>query len=220
MTGAGGYVRPPIAPAVFVDDLGRPYGERWGMVATPEDSCSVVSHPERSAPLHEVADALVYWLRATFDVQAEERAELAADLMHPQPSVLRAVRLTPAHPDAASLTFVWTDFPGVIVHAGLLHDFPYPTCGCDACDETWQTCADELEWLVAAVTAGGYAETLTDGAHAELWHRLATTDRRGSGGGPAGLDRDVLDAARPALERLPGGWAAWPRRPGTEDGAR
>jgi|GEM_PF-6971909 hypothetical protein len=141
MTGAGGYVRPPIAPAVFVDDLGRPYGERWGMVATPEDSCSVVSHPERFAPLHEVADALVDWLRATFVVQVEEGAELAADLLHPQPSVLRAVRLTPAHPDAASL-------------------------------------------------------------------------------GPAGLDGRVLDAARPTLDRLPGGWAAWPRRAGTEDDAR
>lgn len=56
--------------------------------------------------------------------------------------------MTPAAADAAVLTFVFTDYPGVIVHAGLLHDFLYPVCGCDACDETWQSVAEDMEWNV------------------------------------------------------------------------
>ena len=47
---------------------------------------------------------------------------------------------------SAALTFVYTSFPSVLVQAGLLHDFSFPSCGCDACDETWESSADGLEW--------------------------------------------------------------------------
>ncbi|WP_404810209.1 DUF6226 family protein [Microbacterium terricola] len=33
------------------------------------------------------------------------------------------------------MTFVLTEFPGVHLRAGVLHDFHFPTCGCDACDD-------------------------------------------------------------------------------------
>lgn len=45
-------------------------------------------------------------------------------------------RLTLSDSAAAPLTFGFTSYPGLILHAGLLHDFAYPICGCDACDET------------------------------------------------------------------------------------
>ena len=65
------------------------------------------------------------------------------------------------------------------MHAGLLNDFHYPVCGCDACDSSWQAEADDLERQVLAVAAGlyreiiewreldpwvGYSFTYTDGA--------------------------------------------------------
>ena len=45
-------------------------------------------------------------------------------------------RVTPADPAGAPLTFDYTPYPGLILHAGLLHDFAYPIRGCDACDES------------------------------------------------------------------------------------
>jgi hypothetical protein len=50
------------------------------------------------------------------------------------------------------LTFAFTDHPGIRVYAGLLHDFPFPVCGCDACEWFWEAEVDApLEELVDAV---------------------------------------------------------------------
>ena len=40
--------------------------------------------------------------------------------------------------------------PGIYMQAGLLNDFQFPACGCDACDSTWAAEASELEQLVQA----------------------------------------------------------------------
>ena len=71
---------------------------------------------------------------------------------------LRVTRLTPADPTAASLTFGFTAYPAVIVHSGLLHDFWFPVCGCDACDDTALRQVEELEQHVFAVVGGDYRE--------------------------------------------------------------
>src|SRR5690606_7784960 len=81
---------------------------------------------------------------------------VAADYVVAVPAVVRAVRVTPAAATAAPLTFALTPFPGVVVHAGLLHDTSFPGCGCDACDETWQGAAEDLEELVSAVVGGRF----------------------------------------------------------------
>ena len=39
--------------------------------------------------------------------------------------MLQAVKLTPLLPGAAPLTFVLTGYPGVALHAGVLHGFPF-----------------------------------------------------------------------------------------------
>lgn len=64
----------------------------------------------------------------------------------------------PGSSAAAPLTFVVTGYPGVMGHAGALHDFVFPVCGCDACDETAETTADRMERLVLTVAGGGYSE--------------------------------------------------------------
>jgi hypothetical protein len=114
---------------------------------------------------------------------------------------------TPDDPAAAPLTFVFTSFPSVIVHAGLLHDLLYPVCGCDACDETWEHAADRMEWQTQAVVKGNYRESAGEYG---VGFRLG--DDNGSVGGSArsqDFPRARLDAAARTLSKIDG-WNAWP----------
>jgi hypothetical protein len=207
-----GYTRPAVHEPVLLDAAGDPvrYGGRWPD-GPPAEAYGAVSHPERFAPLHDVADALVQHLVARYAVDVTDDPACADDVGVPLPAVVRAVRLVPRRATAAPLTVVWTGYPGVVLHAGLLHDFPFPVCGCDACDEPWSRVADDLEWHVGAVVAGGYREWATGSA---TGHALRGGDRSGGGTAPA-LDRAERRRAREARARLaavPDGWEAWPLR--------
>ena len=76
------YVRPSIDAPTFRDADGQviDYGNRWD-ASPPEDTYSVDTHPERFAPLHTVADALIAHLRDTYDVEVEEGVE-ALTVLH------------------------------------------------------------------------------------------------------------------------------------------
>jgi hypothetical protein len=136
--------------------------------------------------------------------------------MRGQVSVLRAVRVDPASPDAAPLVFTFTDFPGVLLHSGLLHSTPFPSCGCDACDETLASEAAGLEQQVLAVAAGGFAERYPLGNHRRAEYQLVRVDGSGweGGGGEPSHDYtdDQLSDAERALKLLPNGWQPWPLR--------
>ena len=209
------YLRPAIEARVFRDADGQviDYGRRW-TGSPPEETYSVVSHPERYAPLHTVADALIAHLRGMYDVDIDDADEVVAgDLLHQRAEVQRAVRLRPVDAMCAPLTFVFTTFPGVIVHAGLLHDFAFPICGCDACDSSWQHEADELERAVLSVVSGGYEETLSAGPGLEVGFRLIFPNGSASGQrGAEDVPADRTEAAATILRGLPGAWRAWPPR--------
>jgi Family of unknown function (DUF6226) len=212
------YVRPAIQEQIFRDADGAviEYGHRWGIEGPPTDTYSVDSHPERFAPLHLIADALIDYLKRTYQVAVSDDPRFVQDLRHPLNDAVRAVRLVPAAADAAEITFVFTAYPGVVVHAGLLHDFVYPMCGCDACDETWQVVADELESIVQIVASGGYREEVRRiGQQTRIACDLRATDgsHNSSSWVEAGPGADILDAAA-RLNELPGGWAPWPPRNG------
>ncbi|WP_210481592.1 DUF6226 family protein [Naasia sp. SYSU D00948] len=209
------YARPLVEPLVFRDAAGRVvrYGARWGDGPPPDDSYSVTSNLARFAPLHTIADALVDHLRSAYDVAVEEGPEVARDLIRPPDEIVRAVRLTPADPGAAALTFVFTSFPSVVIHAGLLHDLPFPTCGCDACDETWDALADEMEWQVLAVASGGYREAVSRDAGLGVEYSLRGGDgsaRRSGRSRVEDHENARLQAAERALRGLPEGWRPWP----------
>ena len=151
---------------------------------------------------------------ATYDAHVVEDPQVVGDLLHPPVDVVRAVRLTPSDPASAPLTFVLTGYPGIYLHAGLLHDFHYPSCGCDACDSTWQAEAEQLEQDVLAGVSGGYRENVGAGLRPWLEYEMTYP-----GGGHSGRsEREVIPAqrlkvARQALRDLLGGWAAWPPAP-------
>ncbi|MDE0545382.1 DUF6226 family protein [Microbacterium sp. C7(2022)] len=206
------YVRPVIEAQVFRDAAGDviDYGNRWPG-SPPEDTYSVDTHPERFAPLHVVADALITHLGETYDVELEEGVEVAGDLLHPAfHDVLRAVRIRPNDPTCATVTLVFTSYPGVYMHAGLLHDFHYPVCGCDACDSTWQSEADELEQQVFAIVNGGYREAIERGRRAWVDYSLTYPEGANSGRSRAqDLPAERVEEAKAILRGLPDGWNAW-----------
>lgn len=209
-----GYVRPTVDAPVFRDADGAviEYGRRWPG-SPPEETYSVDTHPERFAPLHAVADALISYLRETFEVDVEEGIDVASDLNRPSSfAVLRAVRLRPADPRCASVTFVFDAYPGLSVHSGLLHDAHYPHCGCDACDEDWRSIADELEEQVFAVVTGNFREAIVPGAELPVEHAFRFPEG-GRSGQSRGEDFPVerLSRASEVLRAVADGWAPWPR---------
>lgn len=207
------YERPLIDAPVFRDSGGQiiDYGNRWDG-SPPEDTYSVDTHPERFAPLHTIANALIEHLRETYDVEVDEGMETAVDLLRPAyHDVLRGVRIRPNDPACASLTLVCTAYPGIYMHAGLLHDFHYPVCGCDACDSNWHAEADELERQVLAVVTGNYRENIELGLRPGVEYAYTYPDGASSGRSRAqDLPAERLKAAKPILRDLSEGWAAWP----------
>jgi hypothetical protein len=208
------YVRPAITSPVFRDAEGQVinYGSRWAG-SPPEDTYSVETNLERFAPIHAVAEALIAYLDDTYDIDVNEDIGAASDLLHPSHfAVERAVRLRPNDASCAPITLVFTAYPGVVMHAGLLNDFHYPVCGCDACDSTWEAEADELERQIHAIVTGGYRES-ADKREGDAWVGFSLTypDGQSSGGSrePA-MSADHLADATATFKNLKNGWARWP----------
>ncbi|ANC31596.1 DUF6226 family protein [Isoptericola dokdonensis] len=222
------YVRPPLPREVFLDDAGRPftYGDRWGDDGPPEDAYSVVTHPERFAALHPVADTLLVHLAATY---AGDVAELSpADLTTHTPAapahpalagwgdverLLRVVVLRPHRAGAAPISIAWTDYPGVEVRAGALVRRSFPSCGCDACDDSVESMADDLEALVLGVAAGRAREWVRSAGPLSCWVGFSTDHDDGEWeSGETRHDRrdPQVRAARALLRSLPHGrWQPW-----------
>lgn len=170
-----GYRRPRVRPEIHRDEQGLPvaYGHRWEGISPPTSAYSTVGHRERFAPLHQVADALIDWLLDTFDAVAERDPGVATDLLLPPADIVRAVRVVPSNSFAAPLTFVFTGFPGIFLHAGALHDSHYPVCGCDACDDEVPVLLENLESMVRVVVSGGYFERFDPHDEQAIDYRLA-----------------------------------------------
>ena len=208
------YVRPPLPAATYYSSDGEPipYGRQWGADGPDPDSYSVDSHPERFAGLHDVVRALIAHLTAVYDVDVQEDPAHAGGILVDVKDVLEAVKVAPRDPDAAALTFVLTGYPGVVVHAGVLHDFPFPVCGCDACDETVETTADRLERLVLSVAAGGYAERYPVGSRRWSKYALSAFDGSGSESGsgePGPVAPARFHEAEIRLRDVAGPWSPW-----------
>ena len=209
------YRRPTLPLVTYHDEKGAPieYGARWKGESPPEEAYSRTRNLERFLPLHSVAQSLSEWLEATFEVTVEHDPTVASDLLHAPADIVGAMRLIPHDASVAPLTFVLTSLTGVYVHAGLLHDFRFPVCGCDACDEDVFGLADELEWTVRTVVAGGYSEWFEPWPSPWIASKLEE---------PAGRMRSSrsrfhdlpIERVRNAQAHIPdsGRWAAWPEK--------
>ena len=244
------YSRPYIEPMVFRDNSGRVinYGNRWAdkTQSQRESSCEMVTHPERFSPLHTVATALSDYLISTYDVTVEEGYSVTTDLLHPPPAreTVKAVRLTPNREGCASLVLIQTDFPGVLLYAGVLFNEVLPSCGCDGCDESWEDCANDLEWETFAIVNGNLTEEIgkrrppklsysrgigfVKGLGQPVSYQLRSSDGDSEAGEQSrakDLPKPMLKNARNQLKALKqvspdGNWLPWPKLgPATHDGS-
>ncbi len=209
------YERPSIATEEFRDDEGNviPYGDRWREDGPPGEVYSVLTHPERFRPLHDVARALIAYLERAYDVTVSEDPAHLADLPDGYVKAETAVRLTPAKPHAAPMTIVLTTDLRVVIQAGALVVEPFPVCGCDACDDTWESEADRLEDAVFAVVAGGLSESV--GGLRRLKFSYGLVGEHGGSSGVInnrGFSTERLKSARAAIRSVPGAWAPWSPR--------
>lgn len=207
---ATAYRPPACGSGSYRDARGRiiDYGNRWNGKDAPEESYERVSHPERFAPLSSVVQALVEYCRREFDVEVSAVGEADGVTTHlvPADPLAAPLRLELSHDDRGT----W-----VKVFAGVLHGFVYPSCACDACDETVQGAGEELAETVLGVAAGGFAERVYRvGGEAWIEYRLNSMDGESSlaGEGPAETTAAVLERASDILAQVPTGWHLWPLR--------
>jgi hypothetical protein len=216
------YQRPIFPTKIHHDEHGLPidYGNRWEGDSPHGEAYSRLSNLQRFLPLHTVALALIEWLQSTFDVDIEQTPSAAVALINVPDDVVQAVRIGPRNPDAAPLTFVLTGFPTVFLHAGLLHDFHFPSCACDACDEDLTSMAEDLEWTVRTVVAGGYSERFSPWPGRWTEFKLVQPGDRMQGGGNRAKDlpKDRVKFARTALPPE-GQWLPWQKLPQGNTGA-
>ena len=192
------YVRPGIPSLEFRDDSGAviPYGERWGMAGPREDTYSVTAHPERFAPLHDVARTLM----DSLGVEPTGGGAVFGPL-GPQQSL----RFDPPNTDAAPIVIALTEFPGVRVRAGAYYSAAFPTCGCDACDEGLLDMVEQLEQAVFAILDGRFSESVSG---AWLAQSIEFDDGSSSG-------RTLVENALPPLDGRDGAplepraWEPW-----------
>jgi hypothetical protein len=188
-------------------------GNRWGPEGPPEDAYSRVTEPERFAPLHDFAAELLDRLEATYDVESEAGLGLDPYLESVGTPARPTRRLVPRSPIAAPMAVGFTAFPGLVVRFGRWQVAPFPNCGCDACDETFETESDHLERLVEGVTTGRFTETMRlPRGSGEGWLGARYEYAGGSEGGEGVISRS--EANRLLAGDPPGTitWQPWPRR--------
>jgi hypothetical protein len=197
-----GYRRPPVVVAEFRDASGVaiPYGRRWPELP-PESAYSVTAHPERFAPIVDVASELVSSLARSYQVT---RVEGGAEAFENSDGIVAASRLSPEG-GGAPITVAQTAFPGVRVKVGRTAEFSFPSCGCDACDEDVEQQIERLEQLLDAVVAGRFLEAEAElGAGEPVPVLYEYSGDWGTVGG--GRQLDVAGPSRWAA------WAAWAPR--------
>lgn len=132
-------------------------GSTWGLEGPPQEAYSRITHPERFAPLHGFAEELLARLMLAYDVEREEGYDLEPTL-EPGEMARSSIKLVPRSQDASPLLVSFTKFPGLVIQIGRWYREPFPSCGCDACDETSESTIEELNFLVRNVTAGHFIE--------------------------------------------------------------
>lgn len=198
-----------VPPTEYLDEAGEviPYGSRWPAGGPPDDSYSRVSTPQRFLPLQAVARQLIAHLTREYEVEVATDPSFVSDFSNPF-GVGEVVRLTPASPLAARLSFGLTSLPGVFIAAGAFHQFAFPACGCDACHEGTDAQLDQLEETVFAVVNGGYREWV---AGAGVGFSLRFNSGSSSGEGSArDIDPERLAAGLSMLPQAGASWLPWP----------
>lgn len=184
-----GYQRPDVVATELQDDDGNiiNFGNRWRSIdGPPEEAYSSLRYSQRFAPLEAIGNAVIEYLVATYDVDLIERgvpkSSNGNDLMGSSTDreiyPLRDVTVVPRDPNCVSLWIVVTTLPGLYVGTNEHHEYVFPRCACEACDETWQVQADDFEQTVDALIHGRFIEQFEVHRSRSLFSRLFTRKNR------------------------------------------
>ncbi len=138
--------------------------DRWGAEGPPLEAYSRVTNPERFEPIIPAILSIIDQLETTYDVDRDEGYGLDDKLERRSLSdiVRPTIRLTPRNRHAAPITVAFSSFPGIHVRFGKLTTEPYPSCGCDACDETADSEIERLNDMIHNVTRGRFREAIAE----------------------------------------------------------
>ncbi len=169
--------------------------------------------PERFSRLQPFALDLLKRLERDYDVFRSEAFELAPR-MRPFEHARPPVTLTPTVPTAAPIAIGFAPHPSVIVRFGRWVAEPFPSCACDACEETAESEAARLEELITEVVAGRFREEVRIPVlgHARLIWSFG--EHSGHSAHRSGWSLLPRSEAR-ALRRRGSGatiWGPWPKR--------
>ena len=126
----------------------------------PDPAYSRVTNAERFRPLHSAMLEIIGRLESDFDVERTEGYGLDPELERGLDLTRPHVRLSPRNHDAAPLAVVFSTFPGLHVRFGRWYRELFPSCGCDACDESAEAEIERLNEMVDDVVAGRYFEAI------------------------------------------------------------
>jgi len=190
----------------------RMSGNRWGAAGPPLEAYSRVTDPERFGSLHRVAAELLDRLEREFDAERAEGYGLDPELEQGIKLARPSVTLVPRDADAAApIVVAFSTFPGIVVRLGRWCTSAFPTCGCDACDETAEGEIERLKSMIENLTAGRFREAIRISADGTPWQEWEF----GSGGGRCAKSRLDPDRARQLVAagyRSLYEWGPWPKR--------
>ena len=191
---------------------------------SPEDPAySRVTNPERFRPLHSAMLEVLARLENDFDVERTEGYGLDTELERGLKPARPHVRLDPRDPEAAPIAVVFSTFPGLNVRFGRWFSEPFPSCGCDACDESAESEIERLNEMVDDVVAGRFREAIrrplisfrgTGWRETNFW---SSVGRRTNRSRVDGLRAREMSGGR---RRLDLNWKPWRRRRTTRNEGR
>jgi len=190
----------------------RMSAHRWGAAGPPLEAYSRVTNRERFASLHDSAAGCLDRLEREFETERREAYGLDLELEHDCNLSRPSVALLPCDVGAAPLIIAFSDFPGLRVRFGRWYVVAFPTCGCDACDETAETEAERLGSLIDNMTAGRFREVIRVRADGTAWKESEFWSTGGSCAEELRLDQTRTRKLLDECERRSFEWGPWPRR--------
>jgi hypothetical protein len=181
---------------------------RWAPHGPPPEAYSRVTNPERFRGLHSLMMELIGRLEAAFDIERLEGYGLDDEL---ESNVVRSsIKLLPRDSTAAPIVVSFTAFPGLRVRVGRWCIAGFPSCGCDACDETAEGEAARLTQMLNDVTDGRFREAIWLDQVGNAWQESEFWSPCGRSSSRTLFDRSHATQMLAGSDCLRFEWRPWP----------
>jgi len=156
--------------------------------------------------LHDTATELLDDLELEFDAERREAYGLDPELEEDCKLARPSVALLPRDVGAAPVIVAFSAFPGLRMRFGHWCAVAFPTCGCNACDETAHSETERLRSLIDNMISGRFREAIRVRADGTPWKESESWSTGGSFAEESRLDealaRKLIDATGPPLAAM------------------